>query len=273
MAKKNQDALVQYGDFTLDEVSEQEKEAESQSGMGLIFKIPQGRSIIRAIPPKPGERLMKVAYVHYIDVPGVGRVNFNCPRIMAKQACPACAQEAKLIATGSEVDSKKAYKLKAKRRLYMPIIVRGEEDNGPRILAFGKMIEDQLLDIRKDEDDGGNFAHPISGFDLKLMRKGEKQNDTEYKVSKTGEVKPLSEDAAQMKDWIENQPSASRYLRVLSARQIEAKLNGEEIDEDEDEEAPPRRPAKPATSGKPSGKKPKASIDEEIEDGEIVIEE
>lgn len=263
MASKKQDALVQFGDFTLDDVEEQEKEAAATSGSGIIWKIPQGKSVIRVIPPKPGEKLMKVAYVHYLDVPGVGRISFNCPRLMAKRQCQVCAQEAKLISTGEEVDNKKAQKLRAKRRLFMPIIVRGEEESGPRILAFGKMIEDQLIEIRKDEDDGGNFAHPVNGFDLKLSRTGDGQNDTKYKVSKTGGTKPLSADAAQMKEWIEEQPSADRFLRVLTDDQIEAKLNGEDVREDDDR---PRR--KPEQQ-----RKPQRSVNDDIEDGEIVLED
>lgn len=264
-AKKN-DSLVQYEDFSLDDVEEQEKEAKETAGAGVIFKIPPGKTVVRAVPAKPGEKLMMVAYVHYLDVPGVGKVSFNCPRLMAKRNCTVCKKEAELLSTGEDIDFKKSKKLKAKRQLYMPIIVRGEEEAGVRILRFGKMIEDQLIEIRKDEDDGGNFAHPVEGFDLKISRKGEGEFDTEYKVTKTGDVKPLSNDAAEMKDWIENQPQRERFLRVLSDEDIEAKLAGEGGGRGRGDRERGEKPAQ-------SSRKPKRTVDEEIEDAEIVLED
>ena len=245
--KSESSSLVQYGDFSLDEVSELKRDAENHRGGSLIYKLKPGRTLIRVIPPLKGEKLMKVAYVHYLDVPGVGRVSFNCPRLMAKRACKVCAMETKLKSTGDDDDFKKSKKLKAKRQLFMSMIVRGEEANGPRVLRFGTMIEDQLIEIRQDEDDGGNFAHPTQGFDLKISRKGEGQNDTEYKVVATGaRPSPLSEDASEMREWIENQPDLSRFLLVLSDDAIERKMRGESGGDDEDGggSRPARRPSR-----------------------------
>lgn len=255
-------SLVQFGDFSLEESEEQKREADAASGSGIILKLKPGRTVLRPIPPKKGEKLMKVAYVHYLDVPGTGRVSFNCPRLMAKRACSVCAAETKLMATGEDNDFKKAKKLHAKRQLYMGVIVRGDEGVGPRVLRFGKMIEDQLIEIRQDEDDGGNFAHPTQGFDLKISRKGEGQNDTEYKVVVSGaRPSPLAADNAQMQDWIDNQPDLSRFLRVLSDEQIERKLNGEEDGSDNS----PRRPRALESSGKTKTH----TIDTEVDDIEV----
>jgi hypothetical protein len=266
MTKKKDDALVNYGDFTLDDTNELEREAKENSGGNLIYKFPQGRTVLRVVPPKKGEKLMKVAYVHYLDVPGVGRVSFNCPRLMAKRGCAVCRKEAELLATGEDIDFKKSRKLKAKRQLFMCAVIRGQEDLGVRVIRFGKMIEDQLIEIRRDEDDGGNFAHPVTGFDLKISRSGETENDTKYKVVKTGGPKPLSDDATQMATWIEEQPSLDRFLRVLSDEQIERKLNGE----DGGESSSPRR-RREEDEARPAARKPQRRMDEEIEDAEIEI--
>jgi hypothetical protein len=142
------------------------------------------------------------------------------------------------------------------------------------------MIEDQFIEIRQDEDDGGNFSHPVQGFDLKISRKGEGQNDTEYKVTASGtRPSPLSADADQMEDWISNQPDLSRFLRVLSDEAIERKLNGEEGGRDSDDETPRSRrdnavDASGAKTGRSSAKaKPSRTVDTEIEDADIVIED
>lgn len=259
--KSESTSLVQYGDFSLDEVNELKRDSEQHNGGGVIYKLKPGRTVIRVIPPRKGEKLMKVAYVHYLDVPGVGRVSFNCPRLMAKRPCPICKTENELMATGDDADFKKAKKLKAKRQLYMNMVVRGEEASGPRVLRFGKMIEDQLIEIRQDEEDGGNFAHPTQGFDLKISRKGEGQNDTEYKVTASGQrPSPLAEDASEMTDLIEHQPDLSRFLRVLSDEQIQRKLRGEEGGREEEDDAPRRRPAPAQQTRRPS-----RNIDDEVE--------
>lgn len=269
MAGKKSDStsIVQYGDFSLDEVNELKRDSEQHNGGGAIYKLKPGRTVVRVIPPRKNEKLMKVAYVHYLDVPGVGRVSFNCPRLMAKRPCKVCKTENELMATGDDADFKKAKKLKAKRQLYMNMIVRGEEANGPRVLRFGKMIEDQLIEIRQDEDDGGNFAHPTQGFDLKISRKGEGQNDTEYKVTASGQrPSPLADDASQMQDWIDGQPDLSRFLRVLSDEQIDRKLRGEDGGRDDDEDSSRRR-----LPPQQAARRPSRSIDDEVDN--VVVDD
>jgi len=240
--KKKSSALVQvdFGDFTMEDAEEAQREAEQTASRGRILKLRPGRTILRVLPPPKGQKLFRVAYVHYLDVPGVGRVSFNCPRLMAKRPCNVCKTEAELLATGEDVDFRKARKLKAKRQIFFNVVDRNNEEAGPQPFRFGKMIEDQLIEIRQDEDDGGNFAHPIEGFDLKFSRKGEGQNDTEYKVTVTGpNPKPLHDDPQVLAEWIESQPDLSRFLVVLSDEAIARKLAGEDGDDDEDER--PRR--------------------------------
>lgn len=268
--KKKSTSLVHvdFGDFSLEDAEKEQKESEQASGRSNILKLKPGRTVLRVLPPKKGEKLFKVAYVHYLDVPGVGRVSFNCPRLMAKRQCSVCRTEAQLMNTGEDVDYRKARKLKAKRQIFFNVINRAEEDAGPVAFRFGKMIEDQLIEIRQDEEDGGNFAHPIEGFDLKFSRKGEGQNDTEYKVVVTGpNPKPLHEDPAVMKEWIENQPDLSRFLRVLSDEAIEKKLRGESGDDDDEEDtrSSSRRRGRGEEEERPRQRASK-SVDEEIEE-------
>lgn len=260
--KKSSTALVhlEFGDFTMEDAEEEQKAAEAATGGGKILKLKPGKTVLRVVPPLKGQKLFRVAYVHYLDIPGVGRVSFNCPRLMAKRPCATCTTEQKLLATGQDIDYRKARKLKAKRQVFINVIERADEERGPRPFRFGKTIEDNLTEIRQDEDDGGNFSHPIEGFDLKFIRKGEGANDTEYKVTVTGPMpKLLHEDEAVMREWIENQPDLSRYLRVLTDEQIEKKLRGEDInDDDEDEDDEPR-----------GRRRASKSVDEEIEDIEV----
>lgn len=268
MAKKKSTSLVHvdFEDFTLEDAEEIAREAEQNATQGRILKLRPGRTVLRVLPAPKGEKLFRVAYVHYLDVPGVGRVSFNCPRLMAKRPCSVCKTEAELLATGEDVDFRKSRKIKAKRQVFFNVIDRGNEEAGPQPFRFGKTIEDQLIEIRQDEDDGGNFSHPTNGFDIKFSRKGEGMNDTEYKLTVTGpNPKPLSDDPEQMREWIEEQPDLSRFLRVLSDEAIGRKLRGEDGDDDDDD-TPKRRRGRDEERGRGRSSSRRSSRDEDDED-------
>lgn len=242
MAKDNGSSLVKYGSFSVDDANEDAREKE-ESKQSKFVKLAEGKTVLRWIPPLPGKKWRRVYYMHYVDIPGVGNVSFVCPRLEAKKPCPVCEEARKLEATGREKDQKRARRLAPKRRCLASVIVRGREADGPKLFEFGSMIEDQLIEIRKDEDLGGDFVDPVGGVDIAIVRKG-KGTDTEYKVvaANKGRTLPLSDDAHQMNDWIKTQINLESHVKVLSVDEIQAKLRGEEEgggrrsrDEDEDE--------------------------------------
>ena len=60
----------------------------------------------------------------------------------------------KLRDDGSKESYELAKKLYPKMRCFAPVIVRGEEDKGVRLWAFGKQIYQSLLNYMLDEDYG-----------------------------------------------------------------------------------------------------------------------
>ena len=68
----------------------------------------------------------------------------------------------KLRDEGSKESYELAKKLYPKMRCYAPVIVRGEEDKGVRIWAFGKMIYQNILNFMLDED-YGDITDPHEG--------------------------------------------------------------------------------------------------------------
>lgn len=261
MAKPAGTSLVKYAEYDDNEAAEDAKEAASGSG-GKVLKFKVGKTTMRPVPSLPGKRLKLMTHQHAVDVPGVGTVFLNCAKLMRKQECAVCKVEAKLMATKNSKDEARARKLRARPRFYMNVIVRGEEELGVRVAVFGKQINDQLVEIRQDVDEGGNYAHPVTGFDLIVRRKGTGQNDTEYTVtaSKT-RPKVLHEDATVMNEWIEGQNDLERYARVFTLSQQEAKLRGEDIDDEEDDEE--KKPTKRASK----------SVDEDVDDGVLVADD
>lgn len=258
---KEQTSLVKYGGFDLDEAAEQAEDLDKNKGGSDFLQLGQGKTVVRFIPPLEGRKWCRVTYVHYIDVPGVGRVRFVCPLMEAKKKCRVCDKGKKLAASDKKIDQDRAKKLRPKRRVYANILPRKSEEGGAKVLGFGPMIEDQLLKIRQDEDDGGDFVHPVKGFDIAIIRSGTTQNDTEYRVipANKGKVLPLLEDSKAMGELISSQVNLEQYIKVYDDEDIEKILNGEKPGQ-EGEEGGGRRQAK---------KKAADEIEEEDEEIEI----
>ncbi len=248
---KTSESLVAYGDFTLEDAEADTKDMEQGGGGNIFVKFKVGKTKLRFIPPLPERKWRRVTYVHYVDIPGGDRAIIVCPRYEKKERCILCemekqlwertdANEAKNKLGPAEADRKKAKKIKAKRRCYANVIDRANPENGPMVVGFGQTVEEALVEMRKDEEDGGNFLHPVDGFDIKIARKGTTQLDTEYEVIKSTEC-PLSEDVAQVNEWIKGQHNLERFCKTYSNKDIEKILKGEkpgDDDDDDDEDKP-----------------------------------
>ena len=77
----------------------------------------------------------------------------------------------KLRDDGSKESYELAKKLYPKMRCYAPVVVRGEEDKGVRIWAFGKTVYQSLLNIMLDEDYGDITDTESSQIKVKLKVK------------------------------------------------------------------------------------------------------
>jgi len=251
-------SLVKYGEFTAEDAAEMRtQKADEKSKSSPFVNIKDGeKKRLRFVPPLLGKKAFAIAAVHYIDLPGEGKVVFNCPRVMAKQFCKVCKKADQLYATGNKRDAMKAGKFKPRRRLFANVVVRGEEDMGARILGFGSMIEDQLTELRNDEDFGGDFVNPVNGLDVIIKRTGSGPTDTEYKVyaAEKGKQLPLHEDVTVMNEIIEGQHDLAKYTKVPTADEIDEMLEGGKPARDDDE-----RPSK-------SSRKPARSIDDDAID-------
>ena len=142
----------------------------------------------------------------------------------------------KLRDDGSKESYELAKKLYPKMRCYAPVVVRGEEDQGVRIWAFGKTVYQSLLNIMLDED-YGDITDPTSGRDVKVIctkTPGRQWATTE--VRPRGKSSKLSETTSQAKDWLKNIPDLDEIYSLKTYEELEnivtAWLNGSDEDED-----------------------------------------
>ena len=142
----------------------------------------------------------------------------------------------KLRDEGSKESYELAKKLYPKMRCYAPVIVRGEEEKGVRLWAFGKQVYQTLLNYMLDED-YGDITDPHEGRDVRVTctkTPGKMWATTD--VRPRGKDSPLNEDNSKAKGWLDNIPDVNDLFELKSYEELEniinAWLNGDDEDTD-----------------------------------------
>lgn len=166
---------VEWEEFS-DEDLEVEKE---QLGPATKFWKPKvGINVVRFLPKLKGwPSLFKVTSEHWLTTP-TGRINFTCPRSYG-EPCDTCEHANDLRDAPDKASQDLAYDMFSKRNVYSRIVDRAEPNKGVQIYKFGKRMHDDLIELREDD---GDFTHPVTGFDVKIKRKGTTKTDTKYKI-------------------------------------------------------------------------------------------
>ena len=110
-------------------------------------------------------------------------------------------------------------------RVYAPVVVRGEEDRGVRIWAFGKTVYQTLLNIMLDED-YGDITDPKTGRDVKVVctkPPGRMWATTE--VRPRGKQTQLCENTTTAKEWLGSIPSLDDMFTLKSYDELEKIVN------------------------------------------------
>lgn len=165
----------------------------------------EGKYQIRIVPSKLDKsNPFKEVYVHYgyAKFPIYALTNWG-------EKDPIVEFAKQLRGTNESSNWTLAKKLDPKMRVFVPVIVRGEEDKGVRLWEFGKEIYLQLLGLAEDED-YGDFTDINEGFDFTLEavigdvggRQGLKSS-----IRPKRKTSPLSSDVKQIESWLENQPN------------------------------------------------------------------
>jgi len=138
----------------------------------------------------------------------------------------------KLRDEGSKESYELAKKLYPKMRCYAPVIVRGEEEKGVRLWAFGKQVYQTLLNYMLDED-YGDITDPLEGRDVRITctkTPGKMWATTD--VRPRGKDSPLNEDSSKAKNWLDNIPDVNNLFELKTYAELEniinAWLNGDE---------------------------------------------
>ena len=170
----------------------------------LIYWKPkaEGKFQIRFVPSKLNkDNPFQEIFMHY----GIGK--FPIVALTNWGENDPVVEFSKKLRTSSDSENwRLAKQLDPKMRVFAPVIVRGEEEKGVRLFEFSKTIYMELLSIADDED-YGDFTNINQGFDF-VVTATKVQDRPGFGLSLRPKPKqtPISEDADQVKTWLENQP-------------------------------------------------------------------
>lgn len=124
----------------------------------------------------------------------------------------------------------------------LPVIVRGQEQDGVKIWELGKTDYEAVLVILSDEDNG-DITDVVDGTDLKVVgytaiMQATKKPYTAVNITLKRKSSPLSEDADLVEKWLEEQKDPREVFKKYTAEELKELLRAylfpEESEEDND---------------------------------------
>ena len=119
-----------------------------------------------------------------------------------------------------------AKKLDAKNRIFVPVVVRGEEDKGVRLWQFGKLVYEELLALALD-DEIGDYTDIVGGRDLTIETVGPESTGTQYNKTSIGpslKVTPLSDNKDIVENLLDDQVDPMKLFKPLPFEEMKAAL-------------------------------------------------
>jgi hypothetical protein len=213
-----------------------------------VFWKPQvGNYTIRIVPAKANrQNPFKEVYFHYgfAKGPVLALNNFG-------EADPIMEFAAKLRQSKDRDNWALAKKLDPKMRVFVPVIVRGEEHLGVRLWEFGKEVYKSLLGFAADED-YGDFTDIQEGFDFKIDAVAAEvagRKVVSCTLRPRPKSSPISEDINLINKFLEEQPdimTINRKREYNDIKELLAKWLNPEAEEEQSSPAAPAAPAAPA---------------------------
>lgn len=129
--------------------------------------------------------------------------------------------------TGIKEDWVLGKKLEPKMRVYVPVIVRGEEEKGVRLWEFGKTTYQELLGTADDED-YGDFSDINEGRDFTVDTiesevAGNKATKSTLRIKPKTSV--LTDNPEYLKVWLVEQPNILNIAKKHSFEELKTILD------------------------------------------------
>ena len=190
----------------------------------LVWRPIRGKEEqVRIIPYKHGSDPFNELYFHY-DIGPVKTI--LCPTGI-NEPCPICEYTQFLNKQEKSDKNFALYKrLKSRLRVYVPVIVRGDEDAGIRFWGIGKNTYTAIGRLFIDAE-YGDLSDPLKGRDLKVLA----TNPTPQYIYGQVDVRPaanasqLSQTTQQAKQWMLECPVVFDAFQKMSKGEIQSALD------------------------------------------------
>lgn len=220
-------------------LNDMQSQATNQGGQksNLFWKPSVGKQLIRVVPSKfnPENPFTEMMFYY-----GIGPKKVMSSPANWGDPDPIMDFAKKLRGTNDKENWRLAKKLDAKVRTFIPIVVRGQEDEGVKLWQFGKEVYQEFLNMAADEEIG-DFTDILQGRDIKLSTVGPETTGTPYNktsISPSLKEKPLAETEDQIKTLLENQADPMKVFKPLTYDEMKTSLSSWLSPEGEEEETP-----------------------------------
>jgi hypothetical protein len=208
-----------------------------QSGKGsgekksVFWKPSVGKQVVRVVPSKYNKKNpFTEMYFHY----GIGKNTMVSP-INWGEKDPIVEFAKQLRSTSDKENWRMAKKLDPKMRIFVPVVVRGEESEGVKLWQFGKELYMDFLNLA-DNEDVGDFTDVMNGRDITLTTVGPEVTGTNYnKTTIMPKVKEtlLADDKATIEALLSNQPNPMEVFKKYPYDEMKTALQEWLTPEDE----------------------------------------
>lgn len=181
-----------------------------------------GKYTVRLLsfPDNDGQPFKELAF--YYNIPG--QRSLLAPSQFGKND-PVQELINKLREEGTKESYEMAKQLYPKMRIYAPVIVRGEEDKGVQLWAFGKLVYQALLSLIMDEE-YGDITDPKTGTDITVtITKSPGQQWAKTEVLPKRKSSPLSDNKEEVKNWLTNIPDLLEIYQLKSYEELTTIIN------------------------------------------------
>ena len=187
-----------------------------------IWKPANGKSQVRIVPYKFNKDIPFIElYFHY----NINNKTYLSPMSFGRPD-PIVEFAEKLKRTGDTDDWKAGKKMEPKLRTFVPVIVRGKENEGVKFWGFGKTVYQDILGYIADPD-YGDITDPLTGRDIVLDVTSAEESNAAYPTTAI-RIKPtqtkLSDDPAMVQSLLENQKNITELYQELSYAELKSVL-------------------------------------------------
>ena len=201
----------------------------------LFWKPSVGKQLIRVVPSKYNKANPFTEMMFYY---GIGSKRVIASPANWGEKDPIMEFVKQLRGTNDKENWRLAKKLDAKVRIFAPIVVRGQEDEGVKLWQFGKEVYQEFLNMAADEEIG-DFTDIGEGRDIKLTTVGPDVTGTPYNKTSIGpslktSALAITEDKVQ--SLLENQADPMKVFKPLSYDEMKTALQEWLSPEDSEEE-------------------------------------